>query len=97
MPQWLAAIDHALGPFHLERLFLGRHKFYHFRIWYRDELSESIKSILLDPRTRTRPYWQARSLERMVREHTQGVRNYTSEIHQMLTSELIHRQLIDPS
>lgn len=97
MPQWLAAVDHALRSFHLERLFLGRHKFYHFRIWYRDDLSESVKSILLDPRTRTRPYWQPRSLERMVREHSQGVRNYTSEIHQMLTSELIYRQLIDPS
>src|SRR5439155_16351081 len=31
MPQWLAQIDHALTSMHLERLFLGRHKFYHFR------------------------------------------------------------------
>src|SRR5262249_31996834 len=35
MPQWLARIDHIVAPLHLERLFLGRHKFYHFRVWYR--------------------------------------------------------------
>ena len=39
MPQWVARIDHVLAPLHLERLFLGRHKFYHFRVWYRDTLS----------------------------------------------------------
>src|SRR5207245_2449414 len=30
MPQWLARVDHLLAPFHLERLFLGRHKPLHF-------------------------------------------------------------------
>ena len=28
-----------LSPLHLERLFLGRHKLLHFRVWYRDTLS----------------------------------------------------------
>ena len=36
MPQWLAGIDHMLKKLHLERLFLGRHKFCHYRVWYRD-------------------------------------------------------------
>ena len=27
-------IDHAFSAFHLERFFLGRHKIFHFRIWY---------------------------------------------------------------
>ena len=40
MPQWMARIDHLLSPFHPERLFLGRHKFYHFRVWYRDFLCQ---------------------------------------------------------
>src|SRR5262249_25939233 len=39
MPQWLARVDHALSPLHLERLFLGRHKFCHYRVWYRDTLA----------------------------------------------------------
>ena len=34
MPQWMARIDHLLAPLHLERLFLGWHKYYHFRVWY---------------------------------------------------------------
>jgi hypothetical protein len=48
MPQWMARIDHLLSPFHPERLFLGRHKFYHFRIWYRDALSKYVQEMLLD-------------------------------------------------
>src|SRR5438067_2443059 len=35
MPQWLARLDHTFAPLHLEKLFIGRHKFHHFRIWYR--------------------------------------------------------------
>src|SRR5437660_4155415 len=46
MPQWLVRVDHALAPFHLERLFIGRHKFHHFRIWYRDELSQWLREML---------------------------------------------------
>jgi asparagine synthase (glutamine-hydrolysing) len=95
MPQWLAGIDHKLSPFHLERLLLGRHKFYHFRVWYRDELSQYIKDVLLDPRARTRSYLDGRVLEEIVRRHTAGKRNYTQEIHRVLTAELFQKQLIE--
>jgi asparagine synthase (glutamine-hydrolysing) len=95
MPQWLAGIDHMLAPLHLEELFLGRHKFYHFRVWYRDKLSKYVKDVLLDPRTCNRPYLRTSFLEEMVNNHTKGYRNYTSEIHRILTSELIQRQLIE--
>ncbi|PYS67241.1 MAG: hypothetical protein DMF69_23635, partial [Acidobacteria bacterium] len=43
MPQWLAKLDHVLAPLRLEKLFLGRHKVAHFRVWYRDELSPRLK------------------------------------------------------
>jgi asparagine synthase (glutamine-hydrolysing) len=95
MPQWLAKIDHALTPMHLDRLFLGRHKFYHFRIWYRDQLAEYIKSILLDPRTLSRPYVRKKRLEQMVKDHISGGGNYTSELHKVLSLELIQRQLLE--
>jgi len=95
MPQWLARIDHVLAPLHVERLFLGRHKFSHFRIWYRDALSAYVQEILLDPRTLSRPYIQRNTLERMVRSHVNGNQNHTSAIHTMLTLELLHRQLLD--
>lgn len=95
MPQWIAKVDHAFSPFHLERLFLGRHKYYHFRIWYRDALSSYIREILLDPRTLNRPYWQKNVLETMVQHHIKGDRNYTNEIHRVLSVELLHRLFVD--
>lgn len=95
MPQRLARLDHLFAPLHLERLFLGRHKFHHFRVWYRDQLAGYVKEMLLDPRTLQRPYLKAAGLEEMVMGHTRGVRNYTLEIHKMLALELVQRQLIE--
>ena len=96
MPQWLARLDHALAPLHLERLFLGRHKFYHFRVWYRDALAGYVREMLLDPRTLSRPYLDRRAVEAIVRGHLKGGRNYTTEIHKLLSLELFHRLFIDP-
>ena len=95
MPQWLARLDHAFAPLHLERLFIGRHKFHHFRVWYRDELSRRLKEMLLDSEARSRAYLHTGSLERMLKDHTDGRRNYTFEIHKILTLELIQRELIE--
>jgi asparagine synthase (glutamine-hydrolysing) len=95
MPQWLARVDGALRPLRLERLFLGRHKFVHLRVWYRDELSGYVKDILLDPRTLARPYFDREYIEAIVRAHIKGQANHALEINQALTCELIHRQFID--
>ena len=95
MPQWLARLDHALSRFHLERMFLGRHKFNHFRIWYRDALSEYVRAMLLDPKTLARPYLERRRVEAMVRGHLTGNRNHTADIHRLLTLELVHRLFVD--
>lgn len=95
MPQWLARVDHAFSPFHLERLFLGRHKPFHFRVWYRDALAGYIQEILLDSRSLTRPFIEREGLKTVVRGHLNGNRNYTTELHKLLTLELIHRTLLD--
>jgi asparagine synthase (glutamine-hydrolysing) len=95
MPQWLARLNHALLALQLERLFLGRHKFNHYRVWYQNVLGDYVKEILLDPRTLSRPYVQRRQLEAIVQAHLSGSRNYTNEIHIMLTLELLHRMLVD--
>ncbi|HEV2730266.1 MAG TPA: hypothetical protein VGV15_09565, partial [Terriglobales bacterium] len=95
MPQWLARIDHFFSSFHLERLFLGRHKLYHFRIWYRDILSAYVQEMLLDPRTLSRPYLNRVQVEATVRSHLAGNRNYTTEIHQLLSLELLHRIFLE--
>lgn len=95
MPQWLARVDRVLSPFHLERLFLGRHKFCHYRVWYRNQLASFVQEMLLDPRTLSRPYLDRNGVETVVRRHVKGDRNYTSEIHKLLSLELIHRLFID--
>jgi asparagine synthase (glutamine-hydrolysing) len=95
MPQRLARVDHLLSSLHLERLFLGRHKMFHFRIWYRDTLAPYVREMLLDQRSLARPYVERRSLEAVVQGHLRGDRNYTTEIHKLLTLELLHRQFVD--
>lgn len=95
MPQWLAKMDNRVSPIHLERLFLGRHKFYHFRVWYRDSLAELVRAVLLDPRTLQRPYVNSRRLQEIVGHHTAGTGNYTVEIHKLLTLELLQRRMLE--
>lgn len=95
MPQWLAKIDHAFAPLHLERMFLGRHKPFHFRLWYRDYLAGYVQEMLLDERALTRPYVERKGLEAVVRGHVNGSGNFTGEINKVLTLELLHRIFLD--
>jgi asparagine synthase (glutamine-hydrolysing) len=97
MPQPVAKIDHAFAPLHLERLFLGRHKFSHFRVWYRDALSSYVRDTLLSARSLARPYLNAKVVESMVEGHLRGSENHTLEIHKLLTIEHIHRLFVDSS
>jgi asparagine synthase (glutamine-hydrolysing) len=95
MPHWMARVDRLLSPIKPERVFLGRHKFYHFRVWYRDALARHVRAVLLDRCSLTRPYLDRGRVEAMVEAHVRGYANYTSEIHKLLTLELIHRLFID--
>jgi asparagine synthase (glutamine-hydrolysing) len=96
MPQSVAKVDHWLAPLRLERLFLGRHKFLHYRVWYRDALSRYVREMLLDRRTLGRPYLNAKKLAAMVEGHLRGDRNFTTTIHKMLSLELLQRLYFDP-
>jgi asparagine synthase (glutamine-hydrolysing) len=95
MPQWIAQVDHLFAPLHLERIWLGRHKVYHFRVWYRDELANYVREMLLDPRSLARPYLTPKAVRTMVNGHLKGNRNYTTEIHRLVTLELAHRLFVD--
>lgn len=97
MPQWLARIDHILSPLRPERLFLGRHKYSHFRVWYRDHLSNYVREMLLDPRTLNRWYIDKNTVQQIVTKHVSGEGNYTFEIHKVLSLELLNRSLLDRS
>jgi asparagine synthase (glutamine-hydrolysing) len=90
MPPWLVRTDSILRPFHLERLFLGRHKFYHFRVWYRDQLKPALLGGEFD---RPLPFYRDGIPARLIQEHTSGRSNRTTELHKLLTLQLADRQL----
>jgi len=95
MPQWVARLDHCFAPLRLERLWLGRHKVFHFRVWYRDELADYVREVLFDRRSLTRPYLLPKGVRTIVDGHLKGDHNYTSEIHRLLALELTHRLFLD--
>lgn len=95
MPHWVSKVDAMLSPLHPERLILGHHKYLHYRIWFRNELSDYVREILLDRRAESRLYLNKKFVRSMVDRHVSGNRNYTSEINKALTVELVHRVLVD--
>lgn len=95
MPQWAARMNSWISPLHLERIFLGRHKFLHYRVWYRDALASYVREMLLDSRTLSRPFLEPRNVEAMVKGHLRGNRNSTTAIHKLLTLELLFRRFFD--
>ncbi|HTW23734.1 MAG TPA: hypothetical protein VMD78_09045 [Candidatus Baltobacteraceae bacterium] len=96
MPQWIAQVDHAFEPLHFERLWIGRHKLFHFRLWYKTILAKYVQEILLDPSALARPYVKKSGVEAIVKGHLSGNRNYTTEIHRLLSLELLHRLFLEP-
>jgi asparagine synthase (glutamine-hydrolysing) len=88
MPQWLARADRMLSRLHLERLFLGRHKFYHFRVWYRDQLRDYLGDRIGRPSDPPFGY-RTNPLDTIVRAHVAGRANHTLALHRALTLQLI--------
>lgn len=95
MPNWLAKLDRVLSPLQLDKLFLGQQKYYHFRKWYRTELSEYIADTLTSARALSRPYLNAKRAKQIVTEHVTGRGNYTLAIHKLLSAELTQQYLTD--
>jgi len=95
MPQWLAKLDHAFRFVHFEKLWVGRHKIFHFRPWYRDYLGQYVREMLLDSRSLARPYLNPGMVKHVVNAHLKGTGNYTVELNRLLTLELTHRLFVD--
>lgn len=94
MPPWLARADHALSGLHLERLFLGRHKFYHFRIWYRDRLRGYVEDQLLNGNRIDAGCFRPEAVKRIATEHLAGTANHTTALTNLLTVQQIQKSLI---
>jgi asparagine synthase (glutamine-hydrolysing) len=97
MPPWLARADRALSRLHLERLFLGRHKFYHFRVWYRDQLRHAVREQAFGIDAGVAPScYRAGAARQLVEEHLSGRANRTLDLHKLLSVQLIERTLLRP-
>src|SRR5437870_13850836 len=94
MPQWFARLDHAFAPLHLERLFIGRHKFHHFRVWYRDELSRWLREWLLDRDGRGRSNFGPNLLEEILKALISGRQNKPLELTKIWPVESIKGKMM---
>lgn len=92
MPSWLVQADRMLRPLHLERFFLGRHKFYHFRTWYRDQLGATIAARPFDL-TKLPPCYADGTPRRIAQAHVAGRENRTLDLHRLLTLDCLDRLL----
>jgi asparagine synthase (glutamine-hydrolysing) len=92
MPDSLVPIDNALSKLQLERLFLGRHKFYHFRLWYKNQLGESFERVAAE--AGQLPWYAPGKVNGMIAAHRNGVRNHTLELHKLLTVSLAQQLFV---
>jgi asparagine synthase (glutamine-hydrolysing) len=63
--------------------------------WMRNELKELIQTVLLEPRTLQRGYFNPDSIRQILDEHFRGRRNQSGVIWRLLMLELWHRNFLD--
>ena len=92
-PDWMAGLSARLPL--LERWFLGRDKFQHFRLWMRNELADFVRDVLfVDAGKPLSPWFDMRRLSTMVADHIDGRANYTDEIDKAMTVAMLHKTLL---
>jgi asparagine synthase (glutamine-hydrolysing) len=65
--------------------------------WFRGDLRNFFSDVLLSQRARQRGYFNARFVDRIVREHLTGRRDHTLRLWALVVFELWHRQYLDPA
>jgi asparagine synthase (glutamine-hydrolysing) len=63
--------------------------------WMKRELKELIMTVLLDPRTLQRGYFESRGVRQLLEEHFRGRRNHSARIWRLLIFELWHRNYLE--
>ncbi len=64
--------------------------------WFRENLRDYAREILLDPSALARGYFHEQALAQLLDEHISGQRNHGQRIWTLLTFEWWHRLFIDP-
>jgi len=63
--------------------------------WMRHELKELILTVLLEPRTLQRGYFNPRAVQKLLDEHFRGLRDHSHRIWRLLMLELWHRNFLE--
>jgi asparagine synthase (glutamine-hydrolysing) len=63
--------------------------------WMRHELRDLIQSVLLEPKTLQRGYFNPQTVRTLLDEHFRGRRNHSHEIWRLLMLELWHRNFLE--
>jgi asparagine synthase (glutamine-hydrolysing) len=97
MPRILSSLDKHMGPLRIERVFLGRNKYYHLRQWFRDELAQYVRDVLLDRSALQRDYLDRKEVERAINAHVTGGENHTYTISKLLALEITNQLVLGAS
>jgi asparagine synthase (glutamine-hydrolysing) len=95
LPWPLERADNLFQMLKLEKFFLGNHKYYHFRVWFRDELSDFLKQIMSDDRTASRGFMNSVYLNNITENHIFNNKSNTDILCTSFSVELMHRKFID--
>ena len=74
------------------------HFYVDYHEWLKRELRDWMKSILSDPRTLNRDYWNASAITQLVEDHLRGkrgARKLASKLTALISFELWHRMYLD--
>jgi asparagine synthase (glutamine-hydrolysing) len=95
-PDWMAALTSSRWGGGIERLFLGQHKFQHFRRWMRRDVSTYVRDTLFDSQSALVDWLDVTAVRKMTESHIAGTGNFTDELDKALTLAVTERTLLRP-
>ena len=95
MPQWVAEVDHAFAPLPFGAPLDGPSQALPFSVVVPDDSCKLCAGDAAGPADAGASVSGTSGVEAVVRGHLKGNRNYTTEIHRLLSLELLHRLFVD--
>jgi asparagine synthase (glutamine-hydrolysing) len=65
------------------------------RSWFRNELRDMPREVLLDQRARERGWFREEAVERLIAEHQDGRADHSHRLWSLLQLEVWHREVVD--
>jgi asparagine synthase (glutamine-hydrolysing) len=93
-PRWMAALTRQMPGSLIEKVFIGRHKFVHPRLWIRGTLGAYTREVLLaDNAASLADCLDPAQVRAMLRRDLQGETNHSDELDKVMTLALASRLL----